>query len=754
MIGNSLSGISFAGLSSGIDTQSIVQRLIAIEGLPIQRMRAQQLQLQAKQTIYQQLRNNVTSLSAASAALNSATAFTPVSATSSKPEVATVSTGPNAAAGTYNLSISKLAQAHKVSSSAQASATGALSLAGTFIVNGKAINVVAADSLTAIAQKVNDAQTGATASVIDGGTGNAFLTLTAAKTGKDSKIQVADLTGTIASAIGLANGTEAVREPITNGATSAAFTSNTTVVGNMLGATGLGATSFTINGVTVNVNLGTQSLTEIASAINAAGTGATATVRSITVDSTTKYKLDIVGASTPTFVDSNGTLKALGVLQKGYGNQLVAAQDAAFALDSVALTSASNTVAGIIPDVTLTLLKANETTPETATLTISQDNGAVKEKIKQFQNAFNSIAGFIRANSKFDKDTFDSGPLFGDSFAQQIETGISDVLFQDVAGLSGAYSNLAELGFGLDSEGQLTLDEAALDAALAANPRVVGEVFRATGVATVDTLQFISATERTRSSGTGLYAVNITQLATKGAYTAETAQTLATVATETLTFSGALFGSENKTLIVPLGSTQTDIVNLINNDSKLKDLVVASVDAGKLKIQSKKFGAVGNFAVVSTLAAGVDNSGIGTSSAGVKVTGVDVAGTINGETATGNGQYLTGAVGSSNTEGLQILYTGTATGLVGSISFRKGISALTNALLTSYTDTVNGLLTGNDQAIQAQIDSLGTDIEDLEERLTIREQSLRQRFAAMERTIAQLQAQQARLGSITNLGGN
>ena len=43
------------------------------------------------------------------------------------------------------------------------------------------------------------------------------------------------------------------------------------------------------------------------------------------------------------------------------------------------------------------------------------------------------------------------------------------------------------------------------------------------------------------------------------------------------------------------------------------------------------------------------------------------AGTINGETATGAGQFLTGDTANATTSGLQIQYTGSSTGLVGTI---------------------------------------------------------------------------------------
>lgn len=754
-IGSSLSGITFAGLGSGIDTDSIVSRLIQLEQIPINRLQAQQAQLTGRMGLMSQLRGYMGNVQSAANTLNLASTFQNVSARSSNEAVATLSAGSGAVPGIYALEVSKLAQSHKVSSSAQTDATTALGISGQFVVNGKGVSISALDSLTGVAQKINEANAGVTASIINGGTGNTYLTLTASSSGASNKIQLANLTGTVLGSLGLVAGAGAIREPITNGATSIGFSSSSTAVGGLLNATGLGATTISINSVNVNVDLGTMSLQDVASAINAAGTGATASVRSVTEGGATTYKLDIAGGGTPTFADPDGTLGALGVLQSAFSNQLVAAQDAEYSLDGVSFTSKTNTISTVIPNVTFTLLKANEVTPETSTLTLTQNNGAVKDKIKEFMNAFNGLVDFIKANSQFNKDTFDAGPLFGDPTARLVEQSIGDSLFTNVLGLSTSYSNLTQIGFSFDSDGKMKLDEAALDAALAASPTAVGNVFRARGDATGAALQYVSSSDKTKASGAGVYSVVVSQIATKGAYEAEFAQSSPSAATEKLTFNGSLFGNTPYELTLNSGNDLAANIAAINNDAKLKDLVVASNVGGKLTITSKKWGTSGNFSVVSDLAAAADNSGIGTSEAGVKTTGVDVAGTINGEAATGSGQFLTGNSGNANTDGLQIMYSGSDLGLAGEVRVTKGIGAVVSSLVSQYTDTVSGLMAANDKALQDQFDGLGESIKSLQARLTLREQDLRRRFSAMEQAISGLQSQQSSLSAMfANLSSN
>ncbi|MBX3118889.1 MAG: flagellar filament capping protein FliD [Fimbriimonadaceae bacterium] len=746
-IGNSLSGITFAGLSSGIDTDSIISRLLQLEVAPIQRLQAQQNQISTRIDALGQLKGRLTSLSSIAGALNTASAFNQVSVTSSAPEVASVSISGEALPSLFNLTVSKLAQAHKIGSTAQASVSEALNLAGTFVVNGKSVTVSSTDTLTSVAQKINGTNSGVTASVLNGGAGNSYISISANGTGAQSKIQLADLTGSIVQTLGLVTGAATPRESITNGYTSAGFKSSTEKLSTVWAVSGLGTKNFEINGVAVSIDPDNQNLQEIANAINAAGTGANATVRTVTENNVTSYRLDLTGATT--FTDTDGILTAMGVLQRDYGSQLVAAQDSAYTLDGISMTSKSNTVTTAIPGVTFTLLKANETTPEKSTITVKGDKEAVKSKIKQFGDAVNAVNDFIKSASAFDKDTFATGPLFGDNVARQIEGQIGTMLFNNVPGLTGNYTNLAALGFSYNTDGKMVVDDAQLSKALDEDPSAVNKIFRAMGSTSSDQLSFISSTDKTIGSGGGVYQVNITQLAAQSAYKSEMVQTQVSTGTEKLTFSGALFGNTNYDVIVAIGNNVDATISQLNNDAKLKDLIVASKDVdGSLVITTKKYGSNTNFTVVSDKAAATDNSGIGTSSAGTYTTGVDVAGTINGELATGAGQFLTGKSGNANTDGLQVRYTGNTLGLIGNVTLTRGIGAQMQSLIGTYTDITSGLMSTNDKELQAQIDSIEERIKRIQDSANSHATELRTKFAAMEQAISSMQQQQSQLAAM------
>jgi flagellar hook-associated protein 2 len=745
-LNSSLSGISFSGLGSNIDTDSIIKQLLQIDAIPIQTLQRNQADLNNQLTLMQQFSGAITAISSAAGNLSTASAFNPITSSVQDSTVATISATSSAAAGSYNLSITKLAQAHKLSSAAQSDPTSALSLSGTMIVNGKGVQIAASDSLSSIAQKVNGLGVGVTASVINGGQGSAYLTLTSSSTGAANKIQLGDLQGNVASTLGLVTGSDSIREAITGGATSYALSSQNTSLASVLNGNAVPQQTFSLNGVSVTFDPSTGTLQDLASAINTANTGATATVRTVAnADGSNSYKLDIAGLSSS--VDTTGFLKAIGVLQKGFGHEILTAQDAAFSLDGISLTSATNTVSTVIPGATIQLLKGTPQTPATTTITLGQDFAGIEKNVQGLVDAYNNMEDFVTSNSQLDAKTFQTGPLFGNSTVQAVQSQLSSALFNTVKGLPAPYNNLSAVGFSFSQDGKLQFDQSKLDLALKANPTAVSALFRATGSGSTSALSFISSTSKSIASGAGSYAVNITQIATQGSFSAQTAQTQPLASNELLTFNGAALGNSAYTVLLNAGATQNDIVNQINTDSRLKDVMTASVVAGKLTLTSKKYGSNGSFTLTSDTAASASSSGL---QGGASVVGQDVAGTINGEAATGNGQYLVGNSGNKTTDGLQILYSGVTTGAIGNVSLIKGIGANLNDLLGSFTDTKSGLVSAVTTSLNTEISDIDNQVTDLKAQLSQTESDLRTKFSAMEQAISALKNQQAQLGSFTS----
>jgi flagellar hook-associated protein 2 len=399
-----------------------------------------------------------------------------------------------------------------------------------------------------------------------------------------------------------------------------------------------------------------------------------------------------------------------------------------------------------IPGATVTLLKANETTPETSTLSLTRDSAGIRGKLEALAAAYNAVIDYLASTASFDKESLQSGPLFGDATVNSLQSSMfSSLLFQP-PGLVGDYRNLLSLGVDFDSSGRMTVDTAKFDAAIGTHLQGVKNLFVESGTIEDPDVKFMTATGRTRASGLVGYEVVISQLATFGTFTSATDFTNPTSQQETLTFNGSLFGNTQYQLTIGIGKTLDDVIDQINSDSRLKDLVTASRDGDKLVMTSKKHGTPGGFTVVSDLEEGGDNTGIGTELQ--SVVGLNVEGTINGEPATGLGQVLTGNAGNANTDGLALQISGGATGSRGSLIYSKGVATMLQRTLDDALDFVNGALNAGVNALDAQMTGIDENISRLEAALARKEELLRRRFLAMEQAISRLQAQTAQLGSL------
>jgi Flagellar capping protein len=124
-----------------------------------------------------------------------------------------------------------------------------------------------------------------------------------------------------------------------------------------------------------------------------------------------------------------------------------------------------------------------------------------------------------------------------------------------------------------------------------------------------------------------------------------------------------------------------------------------------------------------------------------------VQGTINGEAATGRGQFLTGNSDNPNTAGLQIRVTATAPGTYGKVHFTRGVADQVRLFARQATDIVNGDIQNATNTLRDQMSAIDRQIESIREEVNRRQLMLREQFARMERAISQMQSQGARLAA-------
>ncbi|MDX8408924.1 MAG: flagellar filament capping protein FliD, partial [Mariprofundales bacterium] len=169
----------------------------------------------------------------------------------------------------------------------------------------------------------------------------------------------------------------------------------------------------------------------------------------------------------------------------------------------------------------------------------------------------------------------------------------------------------------------------------------------------------------------------------------------------------------------------------VTNGRYAMGLVAVAAAGGTVDIQAKNYGSGQAFSITQT----TDGLGIANQTA---TDGLNVAGTIGGEAATGRGQLLTGTAG--NVDGMSVLYTGTATGVVGSIDLGVGIGANYDGLLDTISNNFTGLIMSDIQSMQTNYDSITTQIDNLQSLLDTKRATLTKSFTQMQQILATLQS--------------
>jgi flagellar hook-associated protein 2 len=232
--------------------------------------------------------------------------------------------------------------------------------------------------------------------------------------------------------------------------------------------TSTSATSLTINGTTVELGAN-ATLEEAAAAINAkseTGVYAVASGGKLVLSSRKTGAANTISASGSTIAEEEAKLK-VGL-------------DAAYSVDGVAATSASNVVTEAVPGLELTL-KSLTTGPVTITVGNPEPNReAIASKLKAFVTAYNSAIDAIRAKlteprvaSPSSQAEANRGVLFGDSQLNGMLSQMREFVAESGLSALGISTGAPSASVTATSDsviGHLVLDEAKMSTALEAEP--------------------------------------------------------------------------------------------------------------------------------------------------------------------------------------------------------------------------------------------------------------------------------------------
>jgi len=373
-----MASITSIGIGSGLDINSIITQLVAVERQPLTKLQSEASSLQTRLSTYGQIKSGLSAVRDAAAALASAATWNTTTGTSSDAAAVGVSTGASTLPGSYAIEVQRLA-------SVQSNATGVYASAESLV-----------------------------------GEGTLHIEL---------------------------------------------------------GTWGTGQTSFAPAGPAVNISFGppAESLAQLRDKINAANAGITASVltdasgarlvlRSTNTGEANGFRIGVTDNDGNNF-DGLG-LSALafdpsaGILTMA---QALAAANASATLNGLPISSASNTLSNVVDGITLTLGKVTTTAVQ---VDAKPDQAAIRKALDSFVSAYNSLNKLVADQTKYDAASKTAGVLQGDSAAVSIRTQMRNLLGAS-GGASTLFTRLADIGFDVQGDGAIKVDEAKLGNGLA-----------------------------------------------------------------------------------------------------------------------------------------------------------------------------------------------------------------------------------------------------------------------------------------------
>lgn len=210
--------ISTPGIGSGLDINAIVNQLVAIESQSLNNIQNRQAIRQAELSNIGTIKNLISTFQEKNTALSDIANLSFFATTTSDENKITASTNAsNVSLGSYDIVISQLAEAHKVSSDIFSTKDTSIGATGTveLDVGGNTFQVTidsSNDTLEGIRDTINNASdnTGVQASILS--TNNATtgdpefrLVLTSNNTGENNTVTLTDISGSVASTLNATN---------------------------------------------------------------------------------------------------------------------------------------------------------------------------------------------------------------------------------------------------------------------------------------------------------------------------------------------------------------------------------------------------------------------------------------------------------------------------------------------------------------------------------------------------------------------
>jgi len=470
---------------SSFDTSAVIAQLTAAAEIPITQINTQEAQINQQNDAVTAIQTQFATLLSRANTLMDPASVSAKTATVTGDGVSAAAT-PDAVPGSFTIAVAQIATGTSATGSALTGGLDATSMLnasnfGTPVTTGnftiktsQGSATIAVDPAT---QSLNDVlaainaqtgTTGVTASIATDANGKSIIHL-ASSAGAIQLGNGADTSNFLAA-------TNLLASPGTTARDSTLPVARINLASSMAtasfagGAPATGAHSFTINGVQINYDASSDSLSSVISRINTSSAGVKATYDPITDKMTlTQSKLGSIGIQLADDGTGGNFLATTGLLAASQ----TLGQNAQYSINGgPAQYSATNAIT-VGSGVTVTLRAPTGPTP--ATVTVGADETAAVANITNFVTDFNSLMTALAAATKADKDN--PGPLSGDSDLISLQSSLRSMMSDVGTNVTGSYSILASIGLSFGPIGSavgttdtLVFDQTAFNAAVQNDP--------------------------------------------------------------------------------------------------------------------------------------------------------------------------------------------------------------------------------------------------------------------------------------------
>lgn len=428
------------------------------------------------------------------------------------------------------------------------------------------------------------------------------------------------------------------------------------------------------------------------------------------------------------------------------------AKDAELKVNGLTVYRETNEIDDVIQGFNFSLDKADP--GNSSTFTVSEDTDVAEQAIRDFVEAYNlfyeTAQNLIGYSQDEDNQTV-RGDLATDGTAKAIITQIRNSIGSEVPGVDEGFTALTNVGIRTELDGTLSIDEDDFSAAFSDNFALVETLFAPQTTSSDDQ---VSVSVGSYSSGTvaGDYEVVVTTDPEKAAVTGDVmidggnigfdsaadTVSIADASLLDLSFKISVDGTESNTITLTGSYSTTDelaaeLQSMINGDDNLSDVNVA-VDVAynstdnTFSFTSRSYGSSSKV-IFDSASFGADIAELGFTD--LSDTGVNAAGTIAGETAFGSGNVLlppidTDAYGLNFTIGENAVAAGAIT-----TSFSRGFGGELTNLIDAFLAS-SGTIQLREENMNTSLENIAVDREELDRKMTIYEEMLFSKYAAME----------------------